>query len=633
MEENTGVAGPLAAFGGTWIVLAGAAAALLIIGAIVFIALQGPGMPAPPTALAYNLTGTTVKLLWVASPSTDVLGYNIYRSTAQGSLGARLNSLPVAATNYSNSPGPGIFYYAVRTVSKSGNEEQNLDQLKVVVPATAQFRPRDLSIKINRDAAFSNNTAVTLTLFATDAADCSYSNEDKNWSAWGAYAASKQWTLPSANGNRTVYYRCRNTIGNSDDASDTIMLDTVAPVVSFSHTLSNRTISINVSANDNLDALLDCQALAQNQIVDTFTSVQRTRTMTLPVGNYNFTITCRDDAGNIGTVSRALIVWDNNTSTQNRTVTVKINNGESYTYSRTVDINVSASWAAECRYSNDDRTWSDWDIYRPVKTWQLSEYHETKTVYVNCMSSDGRTTGLGSDTIDYRDSSGGGGGGAPSNLSISINNGDPYTQSLGLRLTLYARNAAECRYQPEAYGWTDWENYTTSRSISLLSTARDGPKTVYYECRNGGGTSSQVSDTISLDVQAPTAISDLSSAIAHASGTSGQTISIVTLHWSVPSDAGSSVASYKIFRSTDSGMTYALLATISSASYSDSSVANGMTYYYKVASRDRNSHESQASNIVHISTPVCDNDGICDAGEDSLNCPSDCGGGNPPNQQ
>jgi hypothetical protein len=78
----------------------------------------------------------------------------------------------------------------------------------------------------------------------------------------------------------------------------------------------------------------------------------------------------------------------------------------------------------------------------------------------------------------------------------------------------------------------------------------------------------------------------------------------ITVAWSAVSGA----SGYYVYRDTDSGGSFALLATIASGStvsYSDSSVSGGNRYYYKVAAHaDNGSQESAASSAVNALSPA-----------------------------
>ncbi len=91
-------------------------------------------------------------------------------------------------------------------------------------------------VTINAGAATTNTTSVTLSLGAADSSgvsNMSVSN-DVNFTGaiWENYATTKNWTLTSGNGLKTVYAKFRDTVGNVSAAvSDTITLDTTVAVV------------------------------------------------------------------------------------------------------------------------------------------------------------------------------------------------------------------------------------------------------------------------------------------------------------------------------------------------------------------------------------------------------------------
>ena len=115
----------------------------------------------------------------------------------------------------------------------------------------------------------------------------------------------------------------------------------------------------------------------------------------------------------------------------------------------------------------------------------------TKTVYYQCKDNAGNTASPVSDTIILDTA-------APTSLSIVINNGDIYTASLEVNLTLFALTANECRYSNDGSTWSAWEAYSTSKSWNINTI--DGTKTVYYTCRDfAGNIAPSVSDTIILD--------------------------------------------------------------------------------------------------------------------------------------
>lgn len=77
-----------------------------------------PGMPAPPTGLTATADETSVFLDW--NDNTESLrGYNVYRSTTPGCNYERLTSVPITASNYTNTSlvYGTKYYYVVTAVS------------------------------------------------------------------------------------------------------------------------------------------------------------------------------------------------------------------------------------------------------------------------------------------------------------------------------------------------------------------------------------------------------------------------------------------------------------------------------------------------------------------------------------
>jgi Abnormal spindle-like microcephaly-assoc'd, ASPM-SPD-2-Hydin len=92
-----------------------------------------------PTTITLSGTGQAapyaVSLYWTASTST-VSGYNVYRSTTNGSGYSRINGSLVATVSYSDSTVQnGLTYYYVTTaVDSSGNESGYSNQATAVIP-------------------------------------------------------------------------------------------------------------------------------------------------------------------------------------------------------------------------------------------------------------------------------------------------------------------------------------------------------------------------------------------------------------------------------------------------------------------------------------------------------------------
>jgi putative Ig domain-containing protein len=76
-----------------------------------------------------------VDLSWKASTSTNIAGYNVYRSP-DASTWKRVNASLTASTRYSDSSvaNGSTYYYATTAVNISGKESSKTTPVKVVVP-------------------------------------------------------------------------------------------------------------------------------------------------------------------------------------------------------------------------------------------------------------------------------------------------------------------------------------------------------------------------------------------------------------------------------------------------------------------------------------------------------------------
>jgi fibronectin type 3 domain-containing protein len=77
-----------------------------------------------------------VLLNWTASPSTGVTGYNVYRSTVNGSGYVKINASPVTELNYIDATvvDGQTYYYVTTSVDDSGDESGYSEDIQMVIP-------------------------------------------------------------------------------------------------------------------------------------------------------------------------------------------------------------------------------------------------------------------------------------------------------------------------------------------------------------------------------------------------------------------------------------------------------------------------------------------------------------------
>ena len=84
------------------------------------------------------VTGTarTVTLNWVASISTSVTGYKVFRATVDGGPYTLLTSTPVTGTTFVDNlvQGGVTYYYVVQSVDSSGATSVNSNQALAAIP-------------------------------------------------------------------------------------------------------------------------------------------------------------------------------------------------------------------------------------------------------------------------------------------------------------------------------------------------------------------------------------------------------------------------------------------------------------------------------------------------------------------
>jgi hypothetical protein len=99
--------------------------------------------PNSPTMVATSGTGTaavahSVTLSWVASTSSTVVGYNIYRGSVSGGPYTMMNSSPNAGLTYTDMTVAAgqTYYYVVTAVDASGTESAFSNEVAVTIPTT-----------------------------------------------------------------------------------------------------------------------------------------------------------------------------------------------------------------------------------------------------------------------------------------------------------------------------------------------------------------------------------------------------------------------------------------------------------------------------------------------------------------
>lgn len=102
--------------------------------------------------------------------------------------------------------------------------------------------PTGLAVSLNDSAEYTTSATVTLSVEVEDSPTTGYqmkiwginSAENEEDASWETYTPSKSITLISGDGQKTVYVKVRDDVGNETSAvTDTIILDTKVPSVTI----------------------------------------------------------------------------------------------------------------------------------------------------------------------------------------------------------------------------------------------------------------------------------------------------------------------------------------------------------------------------------------------------------------
>jgi hypothetical protein len=190
------------------------------------------------------------------------------------------------------------------------------------------------SVKIDTGAQWTNEPAVSLKLVCSDSksgcGNMQLSNDNRSFTAPEPFAANRAWTLTPGDGQKTVYVRYIDGIGNvSKSYQDAITLDTAGPAVgavtstpsSFRPALGETT-TIRIPVSDQLSGscslkirILGAAGFVAKTVNKTAACSPSGSTVSLtwdgkaasgalvPAGAYFIEVTATDQAGNAGAVS------------------------------------------------------------------------------------------------------------------------------------------------------------------------------------------------------------------------------------------------------------------------------------------------------------------------------------------
>ncbi len=250
------------------------------------------------------------------------------------------------------------------------------------------------SININSGALYTSSTAVTLNLSAADAGSgigtMSFSTDNVNWTAAEAYAVSKAFTLPSGDGNKTVYVKYYDKVGNTSAIySKSLILDTLPPsgtirVNNGAPYINQNAVTLNVAAADTGSGLDKMSFSSDNGNWTTAEAYATAKSWAFSSGDGNKTVHVKfqDKAGQWSLPVSATVLLDS----VKPTGSLNINSGAVFTNSATVTLNLlgtdSGSGIGTMSFSTDVVNWTPAEAYAVSRAFTFSPEDGGKGVFV-----------------------------------------------------------------------------------------------------------------------------------------------------------------------------------------------------------------------------------------------------------
>lgn len=454
-----------------------------------------------PSDLSAKSVSGGVEVTWSPASASNIVGYNVYRSTQAGTTGLKVNSIMVTSGQYLDSDVENglTYYYTVRSVNSAGAEDSNTQQVSVLAKTKP---PEDLQIQINGGAEYASSEQVTLYVSADGATKCRFSNDGVVWADWENYASTKSWMLAPGDGEKSVYFQCKDDFENTAaPLSATIYLDTTPPVLSVSSPQNGGqyagSFNLVFTATDPIEETLTCTgdvsgAPIEIGVIDA--GKEESITIHASEGSHTLNMECKDSV-NSATASVSFTIVNK------PSLDLHIESGAGYVSTPKVNLDVDAENAVQCRFSNDGITWGNFAPYANVVQWSLSGGDGTKTVYAQCQGANGQNSDVVTDTVVLDTS-------PPPYVTVDINNGDAWTNSRNVVLGLYCFSGKQSQFSNDGYTWSGWENYASSRVWTLAPG--DGTKYVYFQCQDGSGKmAGSASATIYYSLKQPNPPSNL----------------------------------------------------------------------------------------------------------------------------
>lgn len=268
--------------------------------------------------------------------------------------------------------------------------------------------PMFISIMVNKDIIYTKTREIEIVIeineVTSNIAKIAFGDDGILWTDWievqltnpkaDSQFITAQYTLPSGDGQKTIYYKIQDSAGNTVDyIFDNIILDTVPPeelsvqINDNSEFTNSEEVTLSVHAKDLLSGIYEMSFSTDDATWSAWEPFNPEKSYTLPTtdGEKIVYIRVNDKANNIKHASDDIIL----DTSPPHSLTIIINDGDLETDSTTVSLNLNAiddtSGIGSMVFSNDDITWAAWEPFKNEISYNLPPNDGEKTIYFSVM--------------------------------------------------------------------------------------------------------------------------------------------------------------------------------------------------------------------------------------------------------
>ncbi len=537
------------------------------------------GVPLAPIGLTATAGNAQVSLSWTAS--SGATSYNVYRGTAAGGEAAAAFATGITTTSYTDTSAANgtTYYYKVAAVNGSGNSPQSNEAYATPQSgATASFMISRNGGAFTQSVTANVGDTITYQWSSSDGASYAfYDTIGPNGSDGCGNTTGPTTFTPAAGGTSglntlvscqagytyTMTYTVTPASGTAATATISISVGQAAPAAPTGLTaaVGNSQVTLNWAASSGATSYNVYRGTAAggegtSPIATGITLTSYTDTSLTTSGTYYYKVAAVGSSRGVSALSNEAYA------------TVQVSTPAAPTGLTAVGYNASValSW-----YPSTGAT--SYNVYRGTAsgTETLLVSGVTTYIYTDNTVSNGTTywyqvaavnaAGTSGRSTEYAATPEAGVPSTPTGLAATMNAGIYLTWNASSGATGYSLSKGTVS-GGETFLFADPVTYYTDHSATLGAT-------YYYQVQasNANGLSARSAEiAVTISPAAPT----LTATAGNAQ---------VTLSWTAPSGA----TSYSVYRGTASGGETQLTAGVTAASYTDTGVMNGKTYYYKVA--------------------------------------------------